>query len=143
MLKGVNKIITPDLLYVLAMMGHGDEIVIADGNFPGESIGRQTLRADGSDVPELLEAILELFPLDTYAPPVYLMDKAECDRELEIPIWDEYKKILAAHTDAEPVLVERYAFYERAKKAYAVVLTGETAKYGNVIIKKGVVPIEK
>lgn len=139
MLKGINKIITPDLLYVLAKMGHGDEIVISDGNFPGESIGRQTLRADGSDMPELLSAILELFPLDTYAPPVYLMDKAECDRDLEIPIWEEYKKILADHTDAEPVMVERYAFYEQAKKAYAVVVTGESAIYANIILKKGVV----
>jgi len=139
MLKGINKIITPDLLYVLAQMGHGDEIVISDGNFPGESIGRRTLRADGSDVPELLSAVLELFPLDTYAAPVYLMDKTEQDRDLEVPIWDEYRRIIAPHTDAEVQFLERFAFYERAKQAYAVVVTGESAIYANIILKKGVV----
>ncbi|MGM9653225.1 MAG: L-fucose mutarotase [Eubacteriales bacterium] len=139
MLKGIDKIISPQLLFVLDQMGHGDEIVIADGNFPGESIGRQTLRADGCGVPELLSAILPLFPLDEYAAPVYLMDKAECDRALQIPIWDEYRRILARYTDAEPVMLERYEFYERAKKAYAVVVTGESAIYANVILKKGVV----
>ena len=90
-------------------------------------------------VPELLSAILPLFPLDEYAAPVYLMDKAECDRALQIPIWDEYRRILARYTDAEPVMLERYEFYERAKKAYAVVVTGESAIYANVILKKGVV----
>jgi len=139
MLKGISKIISPELLYVLAQMGHGDEIVISDGNFPGESIGRKTLRADGCGVPELLSAILELFPLDTCAPPVYLMDKTEQDRELEVPIWEEYRRITARYTDAEPVFLERFAFYERAKQAYAVVVTGEGAIYANVILKKGVV----
>lgn len=139
MLKGIHKIISPELLYVLDKMGHGDEIVIADGNFPGESLGRQTLRADGSGVPELLEAILPLFPLDVYASPVYLMDKTEQDRDLDIPIWEEYKRITAQYTDADPVFLERFEFYERAKKAYAVVVTGESAIYANVILKKGVV----
>ncbi len=140
MLRGIDKIISPELLYVLDQMGHGDEIVIADGNFPGESIGRQTLRADGSGVPELLRAILPLFPLDIYAPPVYLMDKTEKDRDLSIPIWDEYRKILIPeYTKEEPVFLERFAFYERAKSAYAVVVTGEGAIYANVILKKGVV----
>lgn len=139
MLNGIDKIISPELLYILDKMGHGDEIVIADGNFPGESIGRQTLRADGSGVPALLEAILPLFPLDVYAEPVYLMDKTEQDRDLDIPIWEEYKRITSQYTNAEPVFLERFAFYERAKKAYAVVVTGESAIYANVILKKGVV----
>lgn len=139
MLKGINKIITPDLLYVLAQMGHGDEIVISDGNFPGETMGKRTLRADGSDVPELLSAVLELFPLDTYAPPVYLMDKTAQDKDLDVPIWEEYRRITAQYTDAEPVFLERFEFYERAKNAFAVVVTGESAIYANIIIKKGVV----
>ncbi|MBE6561604.1 MAG: L-fucose mutarotase [Ruminococcaceae bacterium] len=139
MLKGINKIITPDLLYVLAQMGHGDEIVISDGNFPGETMGKRTLRADGSDVPELLSAVLELFPLDTYAPPVYLMDKTAQDKDLYVPIWEEYRRITAQYTDAEPVFLERFEFYERAKNAFAVVVTGESAIYANIIIKKGVV----
>ncbi len=139
MLKGINKIITPDLLYVLAQMGHGDEIVISDGNFPGETMGKRTLRADGSDVPELLSAVLELFPLDSYAPPVYLMDKTAQDKDLNVPIWEEYRRITAQYTDAEPVFLERFEFYERAKNAFAVVVTGESAIYANIIIKKGVV----
>ena len=141
MLKGIPKIISPELLRTLAEMGHGDEIVISDGNFPGHSTGKDNiaLRSDGTGVPELLEAILQLFPLDTYADCVYLMDKTESDKELEIPIWDEYRKILAAHTDQQPQFLERQAFYDRAKKAYAVVQTGETALYANIILKKGVV----
>lgn len=139
MLKGINKIISPDLLRILAKMGHGDEIVLSDGNFPGESIGRIVLRSDGTGVPELLSAILELFPLDEYDNNVYLMDKTEKDRDLTVEIWDEYRRIVRDHTDREPVFLERFEFYERAKKAYAVVVTGESAIYANVILKKGVV----
>lgn len=139
MLKGINKIISPDLLYILAKMGHGDEIVISDGNFPGESIGKIVLRSDGTGVPELLRAILELMPLDQYDNNVYLMDKTAQDKDLHVPIWDEYRKIVAEHTDKEPVFLERFEYYERAKKAYAVVVTGESAIYANVILKKGVV----
>lgn len=143
MLKGINKVISPELLMALAKMGHGDEIVFADGNFPGESIARQSgaviLRADGIGVPELLRAVLELFPLDTYADNVYLMDKTESDRDLDIPIWEEYRQIIADHTDKAPVFLERYDFYDRARQAYAVIVTGESAIYANVILKKGVV----
>ena len=139
MLKGINKIISPDLLYVLDKMGHGDEIVISDGNFPGESIGRIVLRSDGTGVPELLRAILEIFPLDQYDNNVFLMDKTAQDKDLDVPIWDEYRKIVSEHTDKEPVFLERFEYYERAKKAYAVVVTGESAIYANVILKKGVV----
>ena len=143
MLKGINKIISPELLCVLAKMGHGDEIVFSDGNFPGESIGAQggaiVLRSDGTGVPELLEAVLDLIPLDAYDNNVFLMDKTEQDRDLKIEIWDTYGEITSRHTDKEPVFLERYEFYERAKKAYAIVVTGESAIYANVILKKGVV----
>lgn len=143
MLKGINKIISPELLCVLAKMGHGDEIVFSDGNFPGESIGATggaiVLRSDATGVPELIEAVLELIPLDQYDNNVYLMDKTEKDRDLNIEIWDTYREITSKHTDSEPVFLERYEFYERAKKAYAIVVTGESAIYANVILKKGVV----
>ena len=139
MLKGIPKILSPELLKVLCEMGHSDRLVISDGNFPGESIGRIVLRADPVGVPDLLRAVLPLFPLDSYDNNVYLMDKTESDRGLDIPIWDEYRAIVAEHTDKEPVFLERFAFYERAKKAYCVVVTGERAIYANVILKKGVV----
>ena len=143
MLNGIPKIISPELLMHLDKMGHGDEIVFADANFPGEAIARSSgaviLRADGSGVPELLRAVLPLFPLDAYDNNVYLMDKTESDRDLEIPIWDEYRKIIADHTDQQPQFLERQAFYDRAKKAYAVVVTGEGAIYANILLKKGVV----
>ena len=139
MLNGISPIISPELLMILDKMGHGDEIVFSDGNFPGESIGRIVLRADPVGVPELLRAVLPLFPLDAYDNNVYLMDKTESDKDLDIPIWEEYKKIAAEYTDKAPVFLERFAFYERAKKAYCVVVTGERAIYANVILKKGVV----
>ncbi len=138
MLKGIPSIISPELLKVLMEMGHGDEIVIGDGNFPGASISSRCVRCDGHNVPELLEAVLKLFPLDIYQKPVYLMDKVPGDTA-ETPIWEEYAKIIAPHTDEKPEMIERFAFYEREKKAYAVVMTGESALYANIILKKGVV----
>jgi L-fucose mutarotase len=138
MLKGIPKIISPELLKILAEMGHGDELCISDGNFPGSSIAQRLVRADGHGVPELLSAILQLFPLDTYAQPVFIMEKVKGDTT-EVPIWDTFAGITAKYT-AEPIEhMERYAFYERAKKCYAVVQTGESALYANIIIKKGVV----
>lgn len=138
MLKGIPNIISPELLKVLMEMGHGDEIVIGDGNFPGKSVNQNCLRCDGHGVPELLEAILTLFPLDTYQKPVYLMGKVPGDN-VEVPIWDKYAEIIKEHTDEKMEELERFEFYERAKKAYAVVMTGETAIYANIILKKGVV----
>ena len=138
MLKGIPSIISPELLKILMEMGHGDEIVIGDGNFPGASISNRCVRCDGHGVPELLEAILKLFPLDTYEKPVYVMEKVAGDN-METPIWEEYKKIIKPHTDENMEQIERFAFYERAKKAYAVVMTGESALYANIILKKGVV----
>lgn len=138
MLKGIPSIISPELLKIMMEMGHGDELVIGDGNFPGTSINNRCTRCDGHGVPELLEAILKLFPLDTYEKPVYLMAKVPGDT-VETPIWDEYKKLIAPYTDEDPEQIERFAFYERAKKAYAVVMTSESALYANIILKKGVV----
>ena len=138
MLKGIPSIISPELLKIMMEMGHGDEIVIGDGNFPGKSINANCVRCDGHNVPELLEAMLKLFPLDTYAKPVYIMEKVPGDT-VETPIWDEYRKLVKPYTNEELEQVERFAFYERAKKAYAVVMTGENALYANIILKKGVV----
>ncbi len=139
MLKGIPSIISPDMLKVLMEMGHGDEIVIADGNFPGASCAKRLLRADGHGVPELLEAILKLMPLDTYAPCVSLMEKTPSDKDLVLPIWDTYEKIIAPHTNQEIQKIERFAFYDRAREAYAVIMTGERSLYANILLKKGVV----
>lgn len=141
MLCGIPPILSPELLKVLCEMGHGDEIVIADGNFPGASCAKNSilLRADGHGVPELLDAILTLFPLDEYAPPVALMAKAPQDEALEIPIWNEFRAIVDKYTTVPFEFMVRHAFYERAKKAYAILMTGERAIYANIIIKKGVV----
>ena len=140
MLKGIPKILSPELLKVLCEMGHGDTVVIADGNFPSESIGKnaKVIRCDGHGCPELLDAILKLFPLDTYAKPVYIMGKVPGDT-VETPIWDKYREIIKPYTNEDIAELERFEFYDRAKKAYAVVMTGETAIYANIILKKGVV----
>lgn len=138
MLKGIPNILTPELLKILMEMGHGDELVIADGNFPSERIGQRVVRLDGHNVPEIMEAILKLFPLDTYAVPVALMAKLPGDN-VETPIWETYKELVKDHTEQDVEFVERFAFYERAEKAYAVIATSEKALYANVILKKGVV----
>ncbi len=138
MLKGISNLIPPELLKIMMEMGHGDELVLGDGNFPGQSLNARCIRCDGHSVPEMLKAILELFPLDTYEKPVYLMGKVPGD-DVETPIWDEYKKILADYTKEEPVYLDRYGFYDRAKNAYAIVMTGEGALYANIILKKGVI----
>ncbi|MDI3472308.1 MAG: L-fucose mutarotase [Thermotogaceae bacterium] len=138
MLKNVPKVISPQLMKVLMEMGHGDEIVLADGNYPVESAGPMVVRADGLEVPELLEAILKFFPLDTFVEHnVFLMDNGKADKP---PIWKEYRKILENSGEKYSIKeLERFEFYERAKKAYCVVATSETALYANIILKKGVV----
>lgn len=141
MLKGIPSILSPELLKVLMEMGHGDEIVLADGNFPSASIAQRLVRADGHGVPALLEAILALFPLDPYADfPVALMQLVPGDT-VATPIWDTYREIVNRHERTANGIenVERFAFYDRAKTAYAVVATGEAALYANIILKKGVV----
>ena len=139
MLKNIPKIVSPQLLKVLCEMGHGDEIVIADGNFPAENYGQRVIRADGLGGEEMLDAVLSLIPLDTYAEKnLILMETTNGD---PIPdIWDSYYEIARKHDDnLREGTIERFAFYERAKKAYAVVATGEGAVYANIIIKKGVI----
>lgn len=139
MLKGIPSIISPELIKILMEMGHGDEIVIGDGNFPAASIGKRLVRCDGHGVTELLEAILALFPLDQYSEkPVALMEVVPGDDVVPV-IWDEYKAEIAKYGETNIEYMERFAFYERAKKAYAVVATGESALYANIILKKGVV----
>lgn len=144
MLKGIPKILSPELLKVLCEMGHSDRLVIADGNFPSESMGKnaKVIRCDGHGVPELLEAILTVFPLDTYVEtPVSLMQVMPGDN-VETPIWDEYKEIISKHDERGEKAIgqtERFAFYEEAKTAYAIIATGEAALYANIMLQKGVV----
>ena len=143
MLKGIPKILSPELLKVLCEMGHSDRIVIGDGNFPAESMGKNAvvIRCDGHGVPELLDAILQVFPLDTYVEhPVNLMEVMAGDT-VETPIWDTYDEIVAKYDDRGPDAIgniERFQFYEAAKTAYAVIATGESALYANVMLQKGV-----
>ena len=143
MLKNIPSVLTPELLKILMEMGHGDEIVIADGNFPGASIARNLIRCDGHGAPVILDAVMQLLPLDQYVEqPVALMQVVPGDNVVPT-IWDEYKDIINKY-DPDGMkngfdMVERFAFYERAKKAYAVVMTGESAIYANIILKKGVV----
>ena len=144
MLKGIPKILSPELLKVLCEMGHSDRLVIADGNFPSESMGKnaKVIRCDGHGVPDLLEAILTVFPLDTYVEtPVSLMQVMPGDN-VETPIWDEYKEIITKHDERGEKAIgqtERFAFYEEAKTAYAIIATGESALYANIMLQKGVV----
>ena len=144
MLKGIPSILSPELLKVLCEMGHSDRIVIGDGNFPAETMGKNAyvVRYDGQDIPALLDAILKVFPLDSYVEkPVSLMEVMPGDT-VETPIWDVYKDIVAKYDSrgADAVgNIERFAFYEEAKKCYAVIATGEKALYANVILQKGVV----
>ena len=145
MLKGIPKILSPELLKVLCEMGHSDRLVIADGNFPSESMGKNAvvIRMDGHGACEVLDAILQVFPLDAYVDtPAMLMEKMECDKDLEIPVWEEYKAIIAKHDDRGEKAVgayERFEFYEQAKKCYCILQSGETAIYANIILQKGVV----
>jgi len=144
MLKGIPAILSPQLLKVLCEMGHSDRIVIADGNFPVETVGKDAIviRCDGHGVPELLEAILQIFPLDTYEDkPVHLMAVMPGD-PVETPIWDTYKEIVGRMDERGSEIVgeiERFAFYEAAKTAYAIVATSEKALYANIMLQKGVI----
>lgn len=144
MLKGIPKILSPELLKVLAEMGHSDRLVISDGNFPAESMGKNAIviRADGHGVPEILDAILQVFPLDTYVEhPVNLMEVMKGD-PVETPIWDTYKEIVAKHDNRGAAAIgqiERFKFYDEAKEVYAIIATGESALYANIMLQKGVV----
>ena len=145
MLKGIPKILSPELLKVLAEMGHSDRLVIADGNFPAETMGKKAIviRCDGHGVPELLDAILQVIPLDAYVEtPVMRMEKMDCDKDLPIPVWDEYEKIIAKYDSRGGKAMgayERFEFYRQARTCYCVVQSGETSVYANLILQKGVI----
>ncbi|MCP8617567.1 RbsD/FucU family protein [Salirhabdus salicampi] len=141
MLKGIPNVISPELMKILLEMGHGDELIIADGNFPAASCAQRLVRSDGNGTKELLDGILKFFPIDTFSDdPVALMEVVEGDSTVPT-IWGEYQSIIQKY---EPQFehfkfIERFAFYERAKKAYAIVATSEGALYANIVLKKGVV----
>ncbi len=140
MLKNIPKELSPELLKILCEMGHGDELVIADGNFPAESCGQRVVRADGHGGEKMLEAILSVIPLDTYAKENFVLMQVVPGDDVKPDIWARYKKIAEAKDpNVRMGFEERFAFYERAKKAYAIVATGEGAIYANIILKKGVI----
>lgn len=142
MLKGIPDCISPQLLKVLHEMGHGDRLVIGDANFPAASCAgdHQLIRCDGVNATTLLDAILQLFPLDEVESPVLIMDKQPCHAHLETPVWDTFKEIVAKHDPrgaAACGMIERFAFYEEARRAYAVVATTEKSFYSCLILQKG------
>ncbi len=144
MLKGISPLISPKLLEVLSRMGHGDELILADAHFPGESFNNNVLRADGLRIPDLLEAILPLYELDSYVDhPLAMMAAVEGDT-LDPSVEESYlEAVHKSNPDVAPIeRVDRFDFYDRARGAFVVVMTGETAKYGNIILKKGVTPIK-
>lgn len=147
MLLGVPKLLSPEIVATLCEMGHSDVIVIGDANFPGKRFaaegGCKFLRADGLSGTELLDAILSVIPCDTYTKtPVKLMQTMECDRALKIPIWEQYKKIVAKHDPRGAKAIgfeDRFDFYEQAKQSYCIIQSGEEAIYANIMIQKGVI----
>ncbi|HEC1648930.1 TPA: L-fucose mutarotase [Yersinia enterocolitica] len=145
MLKTLSPLLSPQLLKTLAEMGHGDEIIFSDAHFPAHTLGKnggpQVIRADGLSVSALLAAVIPLFELDSYAPPLVMMAVVEGDT-LDARVEERYLGALFGTQKAVPVeRIERYAFYQRAQQAFAIVITGETAKYGNILLKKGVTPV--
>jgi L-fucose mutarotase len=141
MLKGIPPVISPDLMYALMNMGHGDEIVIADGNFPADTNAQRLIRADGLDVCTILKAVAQFFPLDTFAEDNAVIMEVVYPNAPKPEIWKEFQEILSISENKEVKLtpIERFSFYDRAKKAYCVVATSERRIYANIILKKGVV----
>ena len=140
MLKGISPAISPELLAVLSEMGHGDEIVLADAHFPGRTFNNRVLRADGIGVDVLLKGIIPLFELDSYAPPLIMMAPVAGDT-LDASVEARYRQALFGQSSGPAIeRIDRFAFYDRARSAFAVVMSGELAKYGNIILKKGVTP---
>jgi L-fucose mutarotase len=142
MLKGIHPCISPELLLILAEMGHGDELIMADAHFPGHTFNKRVVRVDGLNITSLLDGILPLFELDSYSQPLVMMAAVEGD-QLDPLVEEQYMKVIQHHCPSviAPARIDRFAFYDRARAAYAVVMTGETRKYGNLLIKKGVTPI--
>lgn len=143
MLRGISPLVSPELLFALARMGHGDELVLADAHFPGHSLGPPVIRADGLRVAALLDAILPLFVLDDFVKtPLAMMAPVPGD-SADPNVWAGYRAAIERHAPGTPPpeQVERHAFYDRAKQAFAIVMTSETARYGNLILKKGVTPV--
>jgi L-fucose mutarotase len=142
MLKGISSVVSPDLLAILCRMGHGDEIVLADAHFPGESLGPCVLRADGVGIVALLDGVLPLLELDSYVDDPLVMMAAEPNDALDPTVERSYRKMIDRHAPKAPAIVRigRYDFYDRTARAFAVVMTGETAKYGNILLRKGVTP---
>lgn len=146
MLKGIPTNLSPELFKVLMEMGHGDEIVLADGNFPASNYAKRLIRADGHDIPSLLKSILKFFPLDAFVEnPVKLMQTVDSnENNPHPPVWDTYKEILskANETKIQIEYVERFKFYEQAQEVYAILATSESALYGNLILRKGVIEMD-
>lgn len=141
MLKGIPHILSPELLHALQAMGHGDEITIVDGNYPGDSAGPILCRADGVSATDMLDAILALMPLDSFVPDHAICMQVVGDASKRMPVMDEFEAIIKRHEpDKSLTSLERFAFYKRANAGYAIVQTGERRLYGNVILKKGVIP---
>jgi L-fucose mutarotase len=143
MLKGISPLLSPELLAVLCRMGHGDEIILADAHFPGESFNSRIIRADGLRIPDLLGAILPVFELDSYSDAPLIMMAAVKGDKLDPNVEKAYLKPIRLCAPKAPAIqrIDRFAFYDRTRGAFAVVMTGETAKYGNILLKKGVTPL--
>ena len=144
MLKGISPLLSPELLALLCRMGHGDELVLADAHFPGDTMGKRVLRADGLKIADLIDAILPVYELDSYVEASLVMMAAVSGDKLDPKVEKAYRAAVDCHAPKTPPIarLERFAFYDRAKEAFAVVMTGETAKYGNIILKKGVTPVK-
>lgn len=142
MLKGISPLLSPELLAVMCRMGHGDDIVLADAHFPGHTVNDRVIRADGLDVPGLLDAILPLFELDAYVDAPLVMMAAVPGDKLDPAVENAYRVSIDRHAPKAPAIarIDRFAFYDRARKAFAVVMTGEVRKYGNILLTKGVTP---
>lgn len=143
MLKGISPHIGPELLSLLYSMGHGDDIVLADAHYPGESMNTNVIRKDGMLIPQLLEAILPIFELDTYIDHPTIMMAAVTGDRLDPKVEKSYTKVIQKYSKniKAPLRVDRFDFYDRSKNAFGIVMSGDTHKYGNIILKKGVTPI--
>lgn len=139
MLKGLSPLLSPDLLHVLASMGHGDEIVLVDANFPAATHARRLIQLPGLDATRVLDAVLSLLPLDDFVPDAAFTMQVVGDASAVPPAVQDFAEVLQRHGERAPAALERFAFYARAAQAFAVVATGETRLYGNILLKKGVV----